>query len=189
MKPGQTHTRGGEESPPRETLRRVGGRPEGRGRKGLAGAGPAGTAVSPGEELWGRPWPRPPARSSVPRPQRRPVSREGNVSSSVLGSCWRLARGRDCAHAARQGAQPGPGLSSLRGRRWRGHGREVLKPTAGMERGGLGWITDTWHAGVTGPPWSASAVGLGQIKAGVLHPAGEDTDGTHYSRLRSRLGI
>lgn len=39
------------------------------------------------------------------------------------------------------------------------------------------------------PPWSTSEVSLGQIKDSVLHPAGEDADGTHYPKMWSRLGI
>lgn len=39
------------------------------------------------------------------------------------------------------------------------------------------------------PPWSASEVSLGQIKGSVLHPAGEDTDGTHYPKMSSQLEI
>lgn len=65
----------------------------------------------------------------------------------------------------------------------------VLSPQQGCERGSSSLFTKTWHAGVPGPPRSASEVSLGQIKGSVLAPAGEDTDGTHYSKMRSRLEI
>lgn len=49
---------------------------------------------------------------------------------------------------------------------------EIFKAASG--RGSSGLFTRTWHAGVTGPPWSASEVSSGQIKGRVL-PAGEDS--------------
>lgn len=35
-------------------------------------------------------------------------------------------------------------------------------------------------------PLDASEVSLGQIKGSMLHPAGEDTDGTHYPKMWSQ---
>lgn len=68
-----------------------------------------------------------------------------------------------------------------------GDGMEFLNLQMG--RGSSGLFTKTWHAGVTGPPWSTSEVSLGQTKGSVLHPAGEDSDGTHYPEMRSWLEV
>lgn len=68
-------------------------------------------------------------------------------------------------------------------------GWKFLSPQQGCAGGNSRLFTKTWHAGVTGPPWSASEVSLGQIKGRVLHPAGEDSDGTHYSKMWSQLQV
>lgn len=83
----------------------------------------------------------------------------------------------------------GPGLFQSAGLEVEGRPNGIFQTHRGMERGKLSLFTKTWHAGVTGPPWSASEVSLGQIKGSMLHPAGEDTDGTHYPKMWSRLEI
>lgn len=88
------------------------------------------------------------------------------------------------------GPEERPNLFRLQGRGRREVGWKFLSPQQGCEGGSSSLFTKNWHAGVTGPPWSTSEVSLGQIKGSVLHPAGEDTtDGTHYSKMWSRLEI
>lgn len=102
------------------------------------------------------------------------------------------ARGRPCSlcetRAPRAHGRETGSLGAA-GSRWKGDGMECFKPAAGMRRGKFQLVHQNWPVGVTGPPWSASEVRLGQIKGSAPCPAGEARDGTHYSKMWSRLEI
>jgi hypothetical protein len=59
-------------------------------------------------------------------------------------------------------------------------GWNFFKPPGGSS----GLFTKTWHAGVTGPPWSMSEVSLGQIK-GSFTPQGR----TPMELITPRCGL